>query len=61
MVSRGLAKGSQGPAMPTTARLPLRANTSSKYTMAWAGLSTALVTPGRVSLTQSNFRLQKLH
>src|ERR1019366_1897445 len=37
------------------------ATTSPRYAMACCGVSTVLVTPGRLSFMQSYLRLQKLH
>ncbi|KAF5034863.1 hypothetical protein DSECCO2_591620 [anaerobic digester metagenome] len=60
-MASGLAMGSPGPAMPTTVMRGSFSSTFSMYTTACSGESTALVTPGRDSLTQSYLRLQKLH
>ena len=63
---RGLARGSPGPAMPTTlSRAPpwfsMWRLTRATRSTACAGVSTRLVTPGRLSLAQSKRRSQKPH
>ena len=55
------ANGSPGPAMPTTESVGTASRTFSMYSTAGRGAITRLVTPGRLSLTQSSMRLQNMH
>ena len=57
-VASALARESPGPAMPTTVRLGMARRTSMKRSKACWGESTAVVTPGRLSLGQSYLRRQ---
>ena len=53
-----LARGSPGPAIPTTLRLGICDFTYATFSAACSGVRTSLVTPGRDSLQQSYFLLQ---
>ena len=57
-VRPGLARGSPGPAMPSTVICGISAATALIFLRAWSGVSSSDTTPGRDSLEQSYLRLQ---
>jgi hypothetical protein len=57
-VRSGLARGSPGPAMPSTVICGMLAATAITFFTACSGVSTSDTTPGRDSLEQSYLRLQ---
>ena len=57
-VLSGFARGSPGPAMPSTVICGIALATASTFFAACSGVSRSLTTPGRDSLAQSYLRLQ---